>query len=228
MHIGTAGSAGNGGPPFRAGDRAVSGSRQIRDAGAPLGVVAALLPAHSDGDIAAWSIAEGTVGTRRYARAGQGMLAVMRRTSFAAMPCSIARTLEVVGEWWSLLVLRDAFKGVRRFDDFQRSLGIARNILTDRLQTLVEQGVLERRRYQERPPRFEYRLTDKGRDLYPVMVALMQWGDRWAADEMGPPMVLTHKACDHDGLPVMVCEHCREQVDARAMRWRLREEAATA
>lgn len=148
---------------------------------------------------------------------------VMRRTSFAAMPCSVARTLEVVGEWWSLLVLRDAFKGVRRFDDFQRSLGIARNILTDRLSTLVVEGVLERRLYQSRPERYEYRLTEKGRDLYPIIVGLMHWGDRWAADEMGPPVVLTHKACGHDGLPVMTCAHCGEQVDARAMRWRPRE-----
>jgi DNA-binding HxlR family transcriptional regulator len=147
----------------------------------------------------------------------------MRRTSFAEMPCSVARTLEVVGEWWSLLVLRDAFKGVRRFDDFQRSLGIARNVLADRLQGLVDHGVLERRLYQERPERYEYRLTAKGFDLYPVIVALMRWGDRWAADDMGPPIVLTHRACGHDVLPVTVCPHCREEVDARAMRWRPRE-----
>jgi len=154
------------------------------------------------------------------------MLAAMKRTSFAGMPCSVARTLEVVGEWWSLLVLRDAFKGVRRFDDFQRSLGIARNILADRLAGLVEHGVLERRLYQERPERYEYRLTAKGLDLYPVIVALLRWGDRWAADEMGPPLVLTHKACGHEGVPVMVCPGCREEVDAHAMRWRPREEAA--
>jgi DNA-binding HxlR family transcriptional regulator len=149
----------------------------------------------------------------------------MKRSSFAGMSCSVARTLDVVGEWWSLLVLRDAFSGVRRFEDFQRSLGIARNILADRLQTLVEYGVLERRRYQERPERHEYRLTDRGRDLYPVLIALMRWGDRWAADEMGPPIVLTHKACEHDVMPVMVCPHCREEVDARAMRWRRQVEA---
>src|SRR5437588_10055882 len=103
------------------------------------------------------------------------------------MRCSVARTLGLVGEWWTLLVLRDSFRGVRRFDDFQRNLGIARNVLADRLATLVEAGILERRRYQERPERFEYRLTDKGRDLYPVIVTLMQWGDRWAADPSGPP-----------------------------------------
>lgn len=157
------------------------------------------------------------------------MLAGMKRTSFAGMECSVARTLDVVGEWWSLLVLRDAFCGVRRFEDFQRSLGIARNILTDRLQTLVDDGVLERRLYQERPERYEYRLTDKGRDLYPVLLALMRWGDRWAADEMGPPMVLTHKACGHDVMPVLTCPECGEEVRARDMAWRRREaEAASA
>jgi DNA-binding HxlR family transcriptional regulator len=146
----------------------------------------------------------------------------MKRTSFAGMDCSVARSLDVVGEWWSLLVLRDAFTGVRRFEDFQRSLGIARNILADRLQTLVDYGVLERRLYQERPERFEYRLTEKGLDLYPVLISLMRWGDRWATDGAGPPMVLTHKACGHDVMPVLVCPQCGEDVQAWAMRFRHR------
>ena len=141
----------------------------------------------------------------------------MRRTSFAAVRCSVARTLDVVGEWWSLLILRDAFRGVRRFDDFQRRLGIARNVLADRLQTLVDHGVLERRRYQERPERFEYRLTEKGRDLYPVLVTLMQWGDRWAPDAIGPPVILTHRACGHEVSPALTCPECGERLDARAM-----------
>src|SRR5215207_10126911 len=115
----------------------------------------------------------------------------MRGISFGDMACSVARTLDVVGERWTLLILRDAFNGVRRFEDFQQSLGIARNILTDRLQTLAAQGVLERRRYQEHPERFEYRLTDKGRDLFPVLVALLHWGDAWYAPD-GPPRVLLH------------------------------------
>ena len=156
------------------------------------------------------------------------MLPRMKRTSFAGMECSVARTLDVVGEWWSLLVLRDAFCGVRRFEDFQRSLGIARNILTDRLQTLCDCGVLEKRRYQERPERFEYRLTDKGRDLYPVLLSLMRWGDRWAMDASpGPPMVLTHKSCGHDVMPVLVCPECRQDVEARGMAWRRREGVAS-
>lgn len=142
----------------------------------------------------------------------------MKRSSFANMNCSVARTLEVIGEWWTLLILRDACLGVRRFDDFQRDLGIARNILTDRLNTLVGHGVLERRRYQEHPDRFEYRLTDKGRDLVPVLVSLVRWGDRWTAGEAGPPLLLEHRACGHDVTPVLVCPHCREEVTAQTMR----------
>jgi DNA-binding HxlR family transcriptional regulator len=152
----------------------------------------------------------------------------MKRTSFAGMSCSVARTLDVVGEWWSLMVLRDAFMGIRRFEDFQRSLGIARNILTDRLQTLVDQGVLERRLYQARPDRYEYRLTEKGIDLYPVLISLMRWGDRWAADETGPPVVLTHQACGHDVMPTLVCPECDEEVQARGMRWRRAQPAQVA
>ncbi len=142
----------------------------------------------------------------------------MRRSSFAGMECSIARTLEVVGEWWTLLVLREAFRGVRRFDEMQASLGVARNILTARLRTLEAHGIVERRRYQDRPPRFEYRLTGKGRDLYPVLVALMQWGDRYAVGVDGPPVLLIHTGCDHDANPVLTCGQCGEPVTARDIR----------
>src|SRR5436853_2887738 len=100
--------------------------------------------------------------------------------------CSIAGTLELIGQRWTLLVLRDAFLGVRRFDDFQRDLGVARNVLAARLGRLVDEGVFERVAYQERPERFEYRLTEKGRDLWPVTMALLRWGDRHYATE-GPP-----------------------------------------
>src|SRR4051812_30342975 len=105
------------------------------------------------------------------------------------MNCSIARALEVVGEWWTFLVIREAFLGVTRFEGFQEQLGIARNVLTSRLRALVSKGVLERTKYQERPPRFEYRLTEKGRDLYPVLLALMGWGDRWESPK-GAPVVI--------------------------------------
>src|SRR3954454_4626905 len=109
--------------------------------------------------------------------------------------CSIARSLEVLGERWTLLILRDAFLGVRRFEAFQRSTGAARNVLSARLGVLVDEGVLERRRYQERPERFEYRLTEKGVELWPVMIRLLQWGDRHYADPAGPPMRVTHRDC---------------------------------
>ena len=105
----------------------------------------------------------------------------MQRTSFEDMTCSVAQCLDVVGEWWSLLIVRDAFLGVTRFDDFQARLGISRNILTQRLNRLVDNGVLKRVPYSDHPPRSEYRLTEKGRDLWHVVTAMRQWGDRWAA-----------------------------------------------
>ena len=117
------------------------------------------------------------------------------------MNCSVAGALEIVGEWWTFLVLRDAFLGVRRFEDFQRRLGIARNVLTARLQTLVGHGILERRLYQERPERYEYRLTDKGLELHPILVSLMQWGDKWTGVADSPPMELIHKGCGHRSAP---------------------------
>ncbi len=104
--------------------------------------------------------------------------------------------------------------GTRRFEDFRDNIGCARNILSDRLQKLVASGILERRRYQERPPRFEYRLTEKGIDLYPILVTLMQWGDRYDADQR-PAMVLEHKTCGHETKPSLVCSHCGEPVHAR-------------
>jgi DNA-binding HxlR family transcriptional regulator len=137
--------------------------------------------------------------------------------TFADMECSIARTLDVVGERWSLLILRDAFYGVRRFEDFQRDLGIARNVLAGRLAKLVDQGVLERRRYEEHPPRHEYLLTAKGRDLLPVLLAMTRWGDRWMGGDE-PPVTLTHTACDHPTQAQMVCAHCREDLAWRDLR----------
>lgn len=142
----------------------------------------------------------------------------MRRTSFAKMNCSIARALEVAGEWWTPLVLREVFYGIRRFDEFQRNLGIARNVLTARLEHLVKNGILERRAYQRRPERYEYHLTAKGAELLPVLVALMRWGDRWTAGAEGPPVVLVHDACGHDARPVLMCSHCREQLRPGAIR----------
>jgi DNA-binding HxlR family transcriptional regulator len=137
----------------------------------------------------------------------------MERKSFATMDCSVAQCLEVVGEWWSMLIVRDAFLGISRFDDFQRRLGISRNILQQRLGRLVETGVLERVPYSERPPRHDYRLTNKGRDLWPVLTAMRQWGDRYAAPS-GPPVQLRHKACGALTEAVFVCSSCGEPLEA--------------
>lgn len=136
----------------------------------------------------------------------------MELTSFADWNCSIARTLDVVGEWWTPLILRDAFRGVRRFDDFQASLGVARSVLTARLQKLTERGVLERRAYSEHPPRYEYHLTEKGRALFPVIAALIGWGDEWAPTAAGPPVVLVHDTCGQAMHPVLTCPHCHGEV----------------
>ncbi len=142
----------------------------------------------------------------------------MTPTDFSAMDCSVARTLDVVGDKWSLLILRDAFYGVRRFDDFQEDLGIARNVLTDRLQKLVATGVFERRPYEERPPRYEYRLTEKGRALLPVLLAMIAWGDRWANDSDVPPVTLTHAACGHVTHAVVCCDACGGELTLREVR----------
>jgi len=136
------------------------------------------------------------------------------------MRCSVARALAAVGDRWTLLIVRDAFLGLRRFDDFQRSLGLTRHLLSERLRKLEEHGVLERVAYQERPARFEYRLTEKGLDLYPILLSLVRWGDRWAVDEDGPPLVYTHRGCGHTATPSLHCPACREPVGARDVRVR--------
>jgi DNA-binding HxlR family transcriptional regulator len=141
----------------------------------------------------------------------------MRHTEIEALECSVARSWSVLGERWTMLVLRECFNRTRRFEDFQSHLGIARNVLADRLGTLVDEGILERRQYQERPPRDEYRLTEKGLELYPVLVAIMKWGDRWKSDEK-PPVRLVHKVCDHDADPKFVCGHCGQELAAREVR----------
>jgi DNA-binding HxlR family transcriptional regulator len=129
--------------------------------------------------------------------------------------CSIAGALEVVGERWSLLIVRDVFLGVRRFDQLQADLGIARNVLQTRLSRLVDQDVLEKRIYSEHPPRYEYRLTDKGLDLWPTLVALMYWGDTYAAPEMGPPVLLEHRGCGGAVDAHRICARCGERLSPR-------------
>ncbi len=118
----------------------------------------------------------------------------MLKKDYPTQYCPVASTLEVIGERWTLLVIRDIFLGIRRFEEIQRDLGVARNVLQDRLEGLVEQGIVTKRPYQDRPVRCEYRLTEKGADLWPVLVALLQWGDRHAlAGER--PMIVTHRGC---------------------------------
>src|SRR5687767_2013701 len=141
----------------------------------------------------------------------------MPRTSLDGMRCSVARTLDVVGEWWTMLIVRDAFRGVTRFEDFHRDLGIARTVLSARLDRLVEHGIFARRQYSDHPPRSEYLLTDKGRDLFPVLVTLIQWGDRWTADD-GPPLRPVHEPCEHATSPRLACEHCGDDVTPDTVR----------
>jgi DNA-binding HxlR family transcriptional regulator len=138
----------------------------------------------------------------------------MERKSFSDMDCSVAQCLEVVGEWWSLLIVRDAFLGVTRFDDFQRRLGISRNVLHHRLDKLVDAGVLHKVPYSTRPPRSEYRLTQRGKDLWPVLTSMRQWGDRYAAPN-GPPVEVVHTACGSSAPTETVCSSCGERVTAR-------------
>lgn len=132
----------------------------------------------------------------------------MLGNTYNSQVCSIARTLEAVGERWSLLIVRDAlFAGVTRFNDFQHNLGVATNVLKARLDALVRAGILERRPYSERPVKNEYVLTEKGRDLAPALIALSAWGDRWSSPD-GPPILYTHGACEGSVRQEVVCARC--------------------
>jgi DNA-binding HxlR family transcriptional regulator len=139
----------------------------------------------------------------------------MRWESLGKENCSLARTLAVIGDRWTLMILRDAFLRVRRFEDFEKSLKIARRVLSERLSLLVEHGILAKVAYQERPTRYEYRLTDKGLELYPALVSLVHWGDKHYGTKDGPPVLHTHLKCGHDFRSVMTCSECGEPVTAR-------------
>ena len=134
----------------------------------------------------------------------------MQRTRFGDLaPCSIARTLDVIGEPWSPLILRDVYAGITRFDQIQADLGISRKVLTERLKWLVDSEVLERRRYQDRPPRDEYLLTDKGTELVDLLMVMVAWGDRWADDAgAGAPVLYRHRACGEISHVELRCAHC--------------------
>lgn len=134
--------------------------------------------------------------------------------------CSIARALEIIGDRWTILVLRDAFRGIRRFDEIRRDLDIARPVLADRLRRLVKSGVLEKRPYQSRPVRYEYRLTEMGVELSPILVALMRWGDRFLSGTEGPPTVLVHEPCGHELRQGFFCLTCRQAFSPAEIRSR--------
>ena len=132
----------------------------------------------------------------------------MQRTKFGDLACSIARTWDVIGEPWSPLILRDVFAGFRRFEQIQADLGISRKVLTERLKWLVESEVLERRQYQAHPPRDEYVLTAKGTELVDLLMVMVAWGDRWADDGAGPPVLYRHRACDEISHVELHCSAC--------------------
>ena len=138
----------------------------------------------------------------------------MQRTRFGEMACSIARTLEVAGEPWSPLIIRDVWIGVTRFDDIQRDLGISRKVLAERLRWLVAQEILEQRAYSERPPRHDYLLTQKGLELCTVLLAITAWGDRWTAGAAGPPALLRHRACGQVTHAQLRCARCGQPLSA--------------
>jgi DNA-binding HxlR family transcriptional regulator len=132
----------------------------------------------------------------------------MQRTRFGELTCSIARTLDVIGEPWSPLILRDVWVGIRRFDQLQAELGISRKVLAERLKWLVESGVLDREEYSSRPPRYEYVLTPKGTDLCGLLMVMAGWGDRWQAGVAGPPVLYRHRDCGEISHVVLHCSHC--------------------
>lgn len=136
----------------------------------------------------------------------------MGRSDLADMPCAVARAIERVGDTWTLMILRELFLGSRRFDDLQQNTGASPHILSQRLKSMVSEGILVKRSYNDRPVRYEYRLTQKGRDLWPVIIALKRWGQTWQA---GPdPVTLIHKACGHEMMPELTCPECKRPVSA--------------
>lgn len=143
----------------------------------------------------------------------------MAKADLADIACSIARAVGIVGERWTPLILRDLFLGITRFEDLRRDLGIASNVLTDRLRTLRDHEIVETRVYQENPTRTEYVLTERGRDLYPVLTMLLAWGDRWLAGDDGPPLSVVHRDCGRVTEGVVVCRECGAPLDSDNVTW---------
>jgi DNA-binding HxlR family transcriptional regulator len=142
----------------------------------------------------------------------------MRWNDLGTEHCSVARTVSVIGDRWTLLILRDCFLRIRRFEAFEERIGVTRHILADRLRKLVAEGVLRKIAYQERPTRYEYRLTQKGLDLFPVIMSLVHWGDTHRAGTAGRPLLHSHAVCGHQFDPVLVCSECRAELDPRKVR----------
>lgn len=142
----------------------------------------------------------------------------MRRTRFDRWPCPIARTTDLIGDWWTPLVMREAFLGRRRFEDFQRALGVPRAVLTSRLERLVEDGLLKKVAYEERPLRYEYRLTEKGRAFWDVLAAMWRWGSDWLWGTKGAPVALFDRDTDQQVKPVVIDENTGRRLDVRKLR----------
>ena len=138
----------------------------------------------------------------------------MRKENFKHLECSLARSLDMVGEWWTLLIIRDLFYGIDTFDLLCKDLGIARNILSNRLKKLVERGIIEKQGGGKGQRKQRYRLTPKGKDLFPIIMALVAWGDRWEAPD-GPPVVFRHLPDGHPAQPIVICERCGEALNAK-------------
>jgi DNA-binding HxlR family transcriptional regulator len=152
----------------------------------------------------------------------------MQRTDFGRMNCSIARAIDILGEPWTPLILRDLLLGFTQFDEMQRDLGVSTNILADRLRRLTTDGVIERRRYGAHPKRYEYRLTDKGRDAVPILLALVAWGDRWEAGGAGPPTDIIHTRCGKPTAAVAHCGACGRKLEQSELVYRNGRGAETA
>ena len=141
----------------------------------------------------------------------------MRWKELSEERCSVARTIAVIGDRWTLLILRDCFRRIRRFDEFEGRLGITRHVLADRLKKLVAYGLLKKVPYHQSPVRYEYRLTQAGLDMYPVLSCLRHWGDRYASGRHGPPLLFRHRSCGCVFDPVITCSGCGEAIDPRAV-----------
>ena len=144
----------------------------------------------------------------------------MRWNEIKNEPCSIARTLSVIGDRWTILIIRNAFLGIRRFDDFQAQLDVTRHLLTDRLGQLVDEGILYKSPYQEKPIRYEYRLTPKGKELYPVLMTLVSWGDKWMVTETGVPLEYFNRQTGKPVDPILVDGNTGEPIDVRQVAFR--------